>query len=740
MRPKRGRGLALALALLPLAAAASDFDLAASTSFGAVYGEAITQDSSASAIEIGDLNGDGKGDLALGQPGYNGGRGAVFVLLSRSEDPSDSSHMLSSATNYLVRYDGSAGSGLAGASLAIGDVTGDGLNDLVIGSNVGRGVVHVVDGAAIKALQGTGNVVSLTTDFHVAYRGSIAGGQLGFEVAVGDLVGDGFPDLAMSAPGANAVYVMPSEYIRSAATATIGTLDSDTAYFQRFSGGGGAGELSCLGASLAIADIDGDGFGDLLMGDPCASTQGRNTNGALLAVDAATLNALPINGICSVEATPATCYRVRYDGALDNDQLGYAVTAGDLDNDGKPDLVIGALNASNAGFTSNGAAYVILSGLSAAVTGGGSAADLAVPSSFSYRLDGPADNGILGRALATGDFTGAGRDDLVAGDPGDSLGRFANGKIFVIPGAALPTAGTGASMLVTAVATRTFHGPATNSFVSQVLALGDFSGDGGVDLALGSFEADPGPVYVVYGSSPQATAALAAGAAAGLTMNSIYGSFRLEVPAGAFSAAQSLTLRLPAGIPRSFAVAARGANLTPTGVYVEIVPGTDQKLQKPLRLAMPYRVSDVANLTASRLVIARYDEARAVWAPYHADLDAANRLATANIDHLSLFGLFQGAAATDGVDGAKVYPNPFLPARGHAVQRFSNLPASATIKIHTIEGELVRELTADAAGLADWDGRNGAGQRLASGVYLAHVRGSSGGRPDDRILKVIIQK
>ena len=94
------------------------------------------------------------------------------------------------------------------------------------------------------------------------------------------------------------------------------------------------------------------------------------------------------------------------------------------------------------------------------------------------------------------------------------------------------------------------------------------------------------------------------------------------------------------------------------------------------------------------------------------------------------------AAPAADLSSAKVYPNPFRPALGHTAVTFAQLPAGAEIRIYTISGELVRELAADAGGIARWDATNKDGRGVASGGYFALVRGAG----DKSVLKVVIQR
>ena len=85
----------------------------------------------------------------------------------------------------------------AGTSIAMGDVNGDGLNDIAVGAPFHSEVN--VEGMVYLSLAPFGQVVPLQTS-QALWRGDIADCNLGFSVAMGDLNGDGYSDLAMGAP------------------------------------------------------------------------------------------------------------------------------------------------------------------------------------------------------------------------------------------------------------------------------------------------------------------------------------------------------------------------------------------------------------------------------------------------------------------------------------------------------------------------------------------------------------
>jgi len=84
-------------------------------------------------------------------------------------------------------------------------------------------------------------------------------------------------------------------------------------------------------------------------------------------------------------------------------------------------------------------------------------------------------------------------------------------------------------------------------------------------------------------------------------------------------------------------------------------------------------------------------------------------------------------AATWGLAGASVFPNPFRPYEGHTHMTFDGLTAYARIEIFTIAGERVCTLEeTDGDGVTSWDVTNSDGRKLASGVYIYRVTDNQG--------------
>lgn len=140
-----------------------------------------------------------------------------------------------------------------------------------------------------------------------------------------------------------------------------------------------------------------------------------------------------IDPIYDLAASPN--YNLRYDGAGASDDLTYgALTATDLDGNGKMDLLVGASYVDNNSRTDSGSLYIIYDSLLDDYTNTGNTIDLANPSNYNLRYDG-ADIGDIftHSALISVDLNGNGKSDLLAGaNYADNNSRTDSGSLYII--------------------------------------------------------------------------------------------------------------------------------------------------------------------------------------------------------------------------------------------------------------------------------------------------------------------
>lgn len=218
--------------------------------------------------------------------------------------------------------------------------------------------------------------------------------------------------------------------------------------------------------------------------------------------------------------------------------------------------------------------------------------------------------------------------------------------------------------------------------------------------------------------TPESQGAVSPDQPATIVFQAPAGEVRVEVPVSAFAQAVTVTVSNPPGFPADTAL---NVPLRGLGVGAEITAGGAQPRSDVL-LTINYTDASAAAFDETRLLIARYDATRALWVPLPSAPDPAGNRVTARTNHFSTFQVMQAAPQAALIE-PRIFPNPMRPARGHTFTMLTNLPAGARLRIYTYAGELVRDLSAGAGGVASWDGRNSAGQAVASGVYVVHIQG-----------------
>ena len=404
-----------------------------------------------------DVNGDHLADIAIGAPmagapGKSGG-GAVYVVFGRAS-PTDVTTTSLSATALTTdaghptstvgsRYDGFQQNSHTGMSLAaLPDVNGDGFNDLAVGAPDAD--LHITGGGGVAVLYGKPEGVHITLNdlwekaypyfFHIDFP-ALADQHIGTSVAsVGDMTGDGLPDIAIGAPQADfngvdsgSVWIIsahippivgctqpvpPDTAVAPGSVCPWIKLNSLTAAQGYRIDGAAAGDE--LGSSLAgVGFQNGDGIRDVAIGADGASPEGRVGAGEVVVVAGQAGGATR-----NLAASPPL---QRIDGAEAGAGLGASLAAaGDVDGDGTVDVLAGAPGEASAA----GAAYLVRGAP-------GTTSDLLLAGS----KIAPAGAGAMtGSAVAAGfALDGAGADALV-GAPGAN----GNGSWFVVGGSGTP--------------------------------------------------------------------------------------------------------------------------------------------------------------------------------------------------------------------------------------------------------------------------------------------------------------
>lgn len=231
------------------------------------------------ALTSGDFDGDGRDDLAVGVPGERvGGREDAGMVQVLAGGPGGLEPAGAWRQTRRGGLDGlrQARAGV-GTTLAAGDLTGDGIDDLAIGApaaRIGRagaaGMVHVVAGSA------SGLDRAATTRWTRARAGqsSAPGDAFAGALAIGDLDGSGVAELVVGAPGSG-------RGVGAIAVIVDALGSSTTSWWAPDDRGVRVGPTvgAAFGSAVAVADVDGDGLDDIVVGAPGADVRGRTEAG-----------------------------------------------------------------------------------------------------------------------------------------------------------------------------------------------------------------------------------------------------------------------------------------------------------------------------------------------------------------------------------------------------------------------------------------------------------------------------
>ena len=492
-----------------------------------INGIAVNDFSGGSVSNAGDINNDGIDDLIIGavlaSPNGKNAAGQSYVVFGRTNLGSRGTGTFNlsnlNGTNGFI-INGIAAGDLLGNSVSnAGDINNDGIDDLIIGASDASpngknaaGQSYVVFGGKNLGSGGILNLSDLNGTNGFIINGIAKNDTLGNSVSnAGDINNDGIDDLIIGASNASpkgknhnagqSYVVFGGRNVGSGGTLNLSDLNGTNGFIIN-----GIAANDSSGNSVSNAgDINNDGIDDLIIGASNAHPNGITQAGQSYVVfggknigSGGSLNLSDLNGTNGFIIN----------GIAKDDTLGYSVSnAGDINNDGIDDLIIGAVLASPNGNSEAGQSYVLFGGKNLGSDGTLNLSDLNGTNGFI--INGIASGDQSGYSVSNaGDINKDGIDDLIIGAGHASAnGKNAAGQSYVVFGGR--NLGSGGTLNLSDL-------NGTNGFIINGIASGDFSGtsvsnagdinnDGIDDLIIGAVFADSnrktgaGQSYVVFG-------------------------------------------------------------------------------------------------------------------------------------------------------------------------------------------------------------------------------------------------
>ena len=402
-------------------------------------GSAAVGDGFGTSIGVGDFNGDGFDDMAVGAPNekvstyYNSGTVRIIYGTANGLVKAGNQIMYGESIGYYHNF---------GAALTVADFDADGYEDLAVGvpgmpfgnqNNQqpfdGVGGVAVYFGSA-SGLSVSDYVILERADNWVAGYAE-SGSRFGAALAAGDVNGDGYADLLMGAPREDVWRNGKLHADAGSVTLIFGGPNGFISYSLEITDTNEYSNASDqFGSTLAVGYFNSDDYADYAIGHPSERVGSKYAAGAVSV----------FNGQASFGVGARTLWYQNRSGVPGTseagDRFGYSLTVGDFDNDGKDDLAIGIPYETHERFWGD------KKRAGSVLTLYGSYAGLYVDSNASnWHQDipnvagGVETNDYFGWSLSSGDYNNDGIEDLLIGVSGEKVsGVSGRGIIQMITG------------------------------------------------------------------------------------------------------------------------------------------------------------------------------------------------------------------------------------------------------------------------------------------------------------------
>jgi hypothetical protein len=366
--------------------------------------------------------------------------------------------------------------------------TNNGVTNIIYGKWLG------LDGAGNQEwMQGVNGLEGVTEDSD----------QFGYSLTVGDFNGDNLPDLAIGVPYEDVGAEEDAGVVQILYGTVDGLSSTGTQTWDQDDAGGPVEAFDHYGYSLAAGDFDCNGYDDLAIGAPFEDLGSISNAGSAVVLYGSGFgltsegNQLWHQDRSGIPGVPE-----------EGDNFGKSLAAGDFNGDGCDDLAAGVPSEDVSTISDAGAVNIFYGSESGLSSAGSQIWDQGDPTV----LDEAETNDFFGHALATGDFSGDGYDDLAIGvpfeDDSDALGD--TGLVNVLYGSDAGLTATNDQVWSQEVGFIPDEAELTDRF-GYSLTTGDFNNDTYDDLVVGvpyeslDAHAAAGAIHVIYGSAGRLT-------------------------------------------------------------------------------------------------------------------------------------------------------------------------------------------------------------------------------------------
>ncbi|MCD6382865.1 MAG: FG-GAP repeat protein [Thermoplasmata archaeon] len=311
-------------------------------------------------------------------------------------------------------------------SMAVGDVNGDGEDDLVVAlppqtyNYNGEGAVHI-----IYSFVNSASSLPVNKTSHVVIVGNLSFRGIGRQIVVTDMDGDGLDDIIITAPDSNGRGGGRTQYgelfiVKGRREGLWGIVNvDDVADYHLI----GTSTALHFGRAIAVGDFNGDGKKDLAVSsDYINSTFGEMRRGAVFLIQGD-----------DVWKGDRRVGRENINGSVDDELLGVSLAAGDFDGDGVDDLAISSKKVLVGNGRMDGGGVHLFKGGEYLFT----SQMYSNKSNVTVYSDNKGDG--LGVGLRMTDLDGDGKMELLMGAPGADLNGDDSGCVFVLKGGSTPS-------------------------------------------------------------------------------------------------------------------------------------------------------------------------------------------------------------------------------------------------------------------------------------------------------------